>query len=427
MRRALAACLLVAAIAAAAPRAGASNDSLFDQQWGLSKVRAPQAWSVATGHGVVIAVIDSGVDLQHADLKSKLVPGFNTVNPGQPPQDDCGHGTHVAGIAAASTSNGLGVAGVAPGAKIMPVRVLASSGDGCGGSDAATGIRWAADHGARVINMSFGEDAQALFGPSFSDAIRYAWSKGAIPVVSAGNEFILSSGFADEPALVVAATNRSDNKPLYSSGVGSAQWGISAPGGAGSVLGGGDSTNDILSTYFDPSTPTNHNRYATMAGTSMAAPFVSGAAAVLLSMGLTKEQVVQRLLSTADDLGSPGTFGHGRVNLERAVRAGSGPSSQPSPTSGTRSTADPATPAVRSPNGSTTRNRSDATPSTAPASAVTVETPPNSPSADSSYAAPRPTPAEPARSPMLAVAAGLFGLASASVGFWTLYRFRRAS
>ena len=421
MRHAVAACLLICAFAATAPRASASNDSLFAQQWGLGKIGASTAWGVAQGEGVVIAIVDSGVDLQHVDLNAKVVPGKNFVDAGQPPLDDCGHGTHVAGIAAAATGNGLGVAGVAPRAKIMPVRVLASDGSGgCGGDAASAGIRWAVDHGARVINMSFGADTQPIFGSSFSDAIRYAWSKGAIPVVSAGNEFILSSGFGDEPAIVVAATDRYDSKPLYSSGVGSARWGISAPGGAGDMFGPSNSSTDILSTYFDPSKPMDHSAYATMAGTSMAAPFVSGAAAVLLSMGLSKEQVVDRLLQTADDIGSPGTFGHGRLNLARAVSAGSAASARPStPAPTVRSSIAPPTlgPQV------TGRARSTISlaPSAAPPARTAVVTPAGT--APGSYAAPK-TPDEDRRSPVLPIAVGLVGLAAASSGAWMLYRSR---
>jgi len=424
MRRLFAACLLTVAAALVAVPAVAANDPLLPQQWGLDKIGAQKAWSVARGDGVVIAVVDSGVDLNHVDLKAKLVPGANFVEPGRPPQDDCGHGTHVAGIAAAATDNGVGVAGVAPGARIMPVRVLGSDGSGgCGGSDVSAGIRWAADHGARVINMSLGSDTEAVFGPSFSDAIRYAWSKGAICVVAAGNQFVLSSGFADEPAIVVAATDRNDAKPLYSSGVGSAQWGMSAPGGAGNVIGPSTSAVDILSTYFDPSRPDDHSEYATLAGTSMATPFVSGAAAVLLSMGLTKEQVVQRLLSTADNVGSSSTFGHGRLNLDRAVHSAE---PAPSPSSihrtsgaGAAATAVPTSSAGRVPNAGRT--------TTSPPTARAAVTPQASASVSGPYAAPQEPPSHRSGAPLRATAAAVVGVAAALAGGWALYRLAHRS
>ena len=158
------------------PGSGPVNDPLFPREWGLRQVKAPAAWARgARGAGITIAVVDSGVDLSHPDLRSKLVAGKDLVRaaaglsgPGCPgPQDENGHGTHVAGIAAAVTNNGIGVAGTAPAAKIMPVRVLDASG---GGEQTAVdaGIRWAADHGARVINLSLGSDTPVL-GSGASD------------------------------------------------------------------------------------------------------------------------------------------------------------------------------------------------------------------------------------------------------------------
>src|SRR5207248_8596592 len=124
------------------------------------KVGADKAWATGTGKGVTIAIVDTGVDLTHPDLAAHIVPGQNFIEPGRPPQDDFGHGTHVAGIAAAVANNGIGVAGVAPGANIMPVRVLHKerqpdgSYEGTGTSaDVDAGIHWAADHGAQVINL----------------------------------------------------------------------------------------------------------------------------------------------------------------------------------------------------------------------------------------------------------------------------------
>ncbi len=339
MRRAALLSLLLL-ILLAVPAAG-SNDPRFPQQWGVAKIRAESAWQTGTGEGVIIAVVDSGVDLEHEDLSSKLVGGADFIQPGTSPMDEHGHGTHVAGIAAAITGNGLGVAGTAPGARIMPVRVLDQNGDGFS-SDVEAGIRWAVDHGAKVINLSLGGYAEVVLGSGFSDALEYAWSKGAIPVVAAGNEFLSISGYEDDPALVVSATNKNDGKPDFSNGVGFAQWGIAAPGGSDTLE---PSTDDIISSYFDPARPSSHNLYAYLRGTSMAAPHVSGAAAVLLSLGLSPQQTVDRLLATAKDVGTPGrdvTFGAGRLDLQAAV-SGLGGSGQapPAPEASSKPSAKP--------------------------------------------------------------------------------------
>ncbi|HEY8769194.1 MAG TPA: S8 family serine peptidase, partial [Thermoleophilaceae bacterium] len=137
--------------------AGFPNDPLFPHQWGLAQVKAPQAWARgAQGSGATIAIVDSGIDLNHPDLSGKLVPGFDFASGASCAsggQDRNGHGTHVAGIAAATTNNGIGVAGTAPLAQIMPVRVLDEAGNGSS-VDVSAGIKWAADQGAQVVNLS---------------------------------------------------------------------------------------------------------------------------------------------------------------------------------------------------------------------------------------------------------------------------------
>jgi subtilisin family serine protease len=299
--------VLVATPARAGAEASAPNDPGFAKQWGLGLVGVPQAWATATGRGITIAVVDTGVDLHHEDLVANLAPGINLINRSQAPDDDSGHGTHVAGIAAATTSNGKGIAGMAPDARIMPVKALDSH--GTGSAEAITqGIEWAVDHGAQIINLSLGAELQGVFGPSFGVAIEYAWAKGAICVVAAGNSFLLSSGFTNQHAVVVGAVGPEDQKPLYASTVGPAMWGLSAPGG----MADGNGSDDILSTYPG-------NQYAYMAGTSMAAPYVSGALAILRSSGLSAGQAIDRLLTTATSLGDPYTFGRGRLDVAKAV------------------------------------------------------------------------------------------------------------
>jgi subtilisin family serine protease len=176
-------------VASSLPAWAAVNDPGFSDQWALPKIGAPQAWSRADGGGIIIAVVDTGVDLNHEDLAGKLVQGRDFVAPDTPPNDEHGHGTHVAGIAAAITNNGRGIAGVAPEARIMPVRVLDHEGSGSA-SNVAAGIRWAADNGAHIINLSLGSLDQPLFGPSFGAALDYAWSNGSTPIVAAGNLFV---------------------------------------------------------------------------------------------------------------------------------------------------------------------------------------------------------------------------------------------
>src|SRR6476469_4180357 len=173
-----------------APTASSPNDPLLGRQWGLDQIKAAGAWSRgALGAGATIAVVDTGVDLNHPDLQSKLLPGVDMVSdetctPGA--QDLNGHGTHVAGIAAAATNNGIGVAGVAPSANILPVRVLDSTGRGSG-PDIVNGLKWAADHGAQVINLSIGEgiDVGGITGvsspvdiASIGEGVDYAWQHG---------------------------------------------------------------------------------------------------------------------------------------------------------------------------------------------------------------------------------------------------------
>jgi len=185
------------------------NDPGFSRQWGLAMIGAPTAWSIANGAGVTVAIVDSGIDAGHPDLAGQVVGIVDCVGHDEVPggcvegtgTDDAGHGTHVAGIVAAATNNGQGVAGVAPGAHLLGIKVLANvcspdGGDADGDpeceaqgreSDVAQGVRWAADRGAAVINLSLGNEAQAIIGPGddFAAALDYAWSRGSIPVLVA--------------------------------------------------------------------------------------------------------------------------------------------------------------------------------------------------------------------------------------------------
>ncbi len=386
------------------PAAGARvqvNDPAFAQglQWGLDRIGAPQAWNRATGRGITIAVVDSGVDLRHEDLRDKLLGSVSCIgansNPAQctgSAADDNGHGTHVAGIAVATTDNGVGVAGVAPDAKLLAVRVLANNCDesGCtatGTSGAVSaGIRWAVDHGADVINLSLGGGGIAnQLGCSLCDAVEYAWQRGVIAVIAAGNDAansdpVLPPGFADEPAVLVTATTRSDGRASYSNSssasIRTARWPVAAPGGEGETAASDCATDGrpkgVVSTYWIPG---QSNQYACLAGTSMATPHVSGALAVLLSAGFTPQQAIDRLLSTAKDLGPAGrdeSFGYGRIDLAKATGTSGAP---PRPGTTVAPTTAPSTTGTASPGGTSPGSTGGADSTTTLADTTTTDRP----------------------------------------------------
>jgi subtilisin family serine protease len=303
---------LDASVARSVPLTAEPDDPYFSQQWALQAIGAPSAWAATTGTGITVAVVDTGVDLGHPDLTGQMVPGVNLVDPGQPPSDDNGHGTALAGIIAASTDNGIGVAGVAPHARIMPVKALDADGRGSA-STVDAGIEWAAAHGARVINLSFGDLLPGDLPPGLRQAVATARSDGAICVLAAGNDPQAVDTYPDADAVVVGAATEQGTAAAYSSSVGDAPWAISAPGG-----GGTSSATNVISTYW---TPGGGATYASLAGTSMATAFVSGALADLLSLGLTPRLAVQRLLATANPMKETARSGAGELDLAGAVQA----------------------------------------------------------------------------------------------------------
>jgi len=324
--------LLFAAVltVGAAWPARASNDPLFDKQWGLTVANVPGAWGRSTGAGVSIGIVDTGVHLAQEDLAGKVSQSASCINANGNPgacngnaQDDNGHGTHVSGIAAANKDNGRGVAGVAPGANLVVAKVLDSNGSGST-ADVEAGIRWVVQHGAKVVNLSLGDDpvfGQLFSDPNFTATINDAWSAGAIPVVAGGNQEILfcSAPYSNLNALVVGALGQRGGVAGYSCPLGNAQWGVMAPGGDSSSAPSG-----VVSTFWDQNNPSSTNSYTYLAGTSMATPHVSGLAALLLAEGLSRDAVVQRILSTA--VAVPGcsasTCGHGRIDVTAAVGTG---------------------------------------------------------------------------------------------------------
>jgi subtilisin family serine protease len=317
------------ALALVPSTAHASNDPSFSDQWSLSRMGAEKAWARTTGAGVRIGIVDTGIDLGHEDLAGKIVDSASCVGANGDPakcsgsaQDDQGHGTHVAGIAAAHKDNGKGIAGVAPDAELVVAKVLSATGTGSG-EDVTAGIKWVVDHGARVVNLSLGDPAMVittLAGPNdLNEGIEYAWSHGAVPVVAAGNSNTLGLGlegrsYGDMNAIIVGATGPDDRTAEYSTSTGGAKWAVVAPGGAGD----GKKANDVLSTLWIKGKP---NSYGSLAGTSMAAPQVSGAIALLLAQGHTPEGAIQQLLGTADPVGcgSASRTCHGRINLDKAT------------------------------------------------------------------------------------------------------------
>ena len=297
-----------------------TDDPGFEFQWGLIQIGAQDAWEIGTGRGATVAVLDSGVDFNHEDLKGQVAAGGRDfTNDDDVAQDDNGQGTHVAGIIAASTNNKVGVAGVAHHAKVLPIKVHDDEGEGFE-SHVLEGIQLAIEKKVDVMVVDL--DASTVLadgGFNFEDAIRAAWDAGIVPVVSAEHRTVRSNQFSDAPALVVGAVTREGAAAPQSDGVGAARWGISAPGGSGS----GDQ-NDIFSTFFAHSKiGREYGRYAYEAGDAQAAAHVAAAAAILRGLGQTPQQTVERLLSSAKDAGATGrdrVFGVGLLHAGAAVR-----------------------------------------------------------------------------------------------------------
>jgi len=276
------------------PTVGA--DLYLSTQWGMTMVHAPEAWIVTKGlSSVKIAILDTGIDQNHPDLASKIVAQKNFTGKGTP-DDRYGHGTHVAGIAAAITNNGIGVAGLGYNSSLMNGKVLSDSGSGYY-SWIASGITWAADNGAKVINMSLGGSAEDL---TLASAVDYAWSKGVVVVAAAGNNGNSSKFYpaSYENCIAVAATDRSDVKASWSN-YGSDWVDVAAPG------------VDIYSTL-------NTGGYGSMSGTSMASPHVAGLAALVWATGYgTSNASVKSRIEGA--VGSSQLWRYGRINALTAV------------------------------------------------------------------------------------------------------------
>lgn len=318
MSRLFAAVIVISGLVAATSPAATPRDPLLDKQWGLRRIEAPAAWKLSRGAGAVIAIIDSGVDIHHPDLKANLASsGRDLVDGRGNARDRDGHGTYVAGIAAAVGWNGRGIAGVAPEAKILPVKVCEEA---CHGEAVAEGIRYSVRQGADVINLSLYVAMVDESQDEVLDAVEAAHAEGVVVVAAAGNS---SEPWCAEPAasaVCVGAVDRRDTRTLYSNGdVGMASDYLVAPGGAGP-----DCEDMVLSTAIQQRRACGLGaNYAYSTGTSAAAPFVSGVAALLFAVGVDGETVRECILKTADDLGPGGRdplYGFGRVNAVGAVR-----------------------------------------------------------------------------------------------------------
>ncbi|MEU8893148.1 S8 family serine peptidase [Streptomyces sp. NPDC048442] len=312
--------LLATAVASAALVTGCGDEEKTDpmrgRQWALDAIKLPDAWGTSNGDKTVIAVVDTGVDRTHPDLKDRLVDGHDFVDNDDDPTDQNGHGTHVSGIAAAATDNGIGIAGGAPGAKIMPVRVLGADGSGSN-ANITKGIVWAAHHGADVINLSLGESglmARLLKGGVLNQAIAAAHAKGAVVVAAAGNDGTALQPYRPKTPVLVVGASGPANKPADFSNFG-AQDAVSAPGVK--IL-------STLPTYRTKETEKNTSGYGTLDGTSMAAPYVSAVAALLHSQGRTPDQVMKAIRSTARNPEKLPKLGLGIVDAGAAVSSPSG-------------------------------------------------------------------------------------------------------
>lgn len=292
---------------------GSKADPEMTKQYHLGILNAEKAWDLTMGKpNIKIAIVDSGIDLNHPDLKARIVAGMNIIEPKKPPMDDNGHGTHVAGIAAATAGNGIGVAGVAPNCSLMPVKAL-NKGRGTD-VDIAEAIVWAADNGADVINISIGLYTQSR---AMVKAVNYALKKNVVVISSAGNDS--KSSKIHLPSMIkgvieVSATNKLDRLASFSNYA--QQISVSAPG---------DKILSTMPTYRVELTSEAGLKYGVLSGTSMASPMVAGLAALLKSQdkSMTPKEVKEHLEATSVDLGKSGYdvyFGSGRIDMLEALK-----------------------------------------------------------------------------------------------------------
>ncbi len=300
-----------------------TNDPSLSQQWGMAKIQASNtsgqsAWDITTGNpSVKIAILDTGIDHDHEDLSAKVVVNQNFTDSSSS-DDFYGHGTHVAGIAAAATNNSIGVAGVGYNSQLMNVKVLNDSGSGAY-SWIANGITWATDNGAKVINMSLGGSSGST---TLQNAVDYAVSHGVVVVAAAGNNGNTARSYPGyySGAIAVAATDVNDAKASWST---YGSWvDVAAPG------------VDSFSTMPNHANTIGPTNYGSLSGTSMATPHTAGLAGLIWATGIcaTNTCVRSQIETTADPIPGTGNYWiHGRINAYKSVGGGS-PSPTPTPT-----------------------------------------------------------------------------------------------
>ncbi|WP_277267891.1 S8 family serine peptidase [Nitrosomonas nitrosa] len=278
------------------------NDPVYINEWHPPKIGAPSAWNITQGNGIAIAILDSGVDNSHPDLASRIVPGWNLYDNNSDTSDVVGHGTSVAGTAAAISNNSIGVAGVAGQSRIMPLRATDTMGYGYY-STISQGITFAADHGARIVNASF---VGITSSPSVQSAAQYMKDNGGLVTTSAGNTFGNENFAITTTMIPVSATDINDVKTNFSS------YGdfvaLAAPG------------DGIWTTRW------GGGNYWSVSGTSFASPITAGVIALMMAANpqLSSNDIENLLFATAVDLGTPGRdpyYGYGRVDAAAAVHA----------------------------------------------------------------------------------------------------------
>ncbi len=294
------------------------NDEYYKYQWHMDMLNVSDAWKVTNGKGVVVAVVDTGVSANN-DGFGKLLKGYDFVDNDDDPEDLNGHGSHVAGTIAQATNNKVGTAGVAPGAAILPVRVLDANGSGSN-TWVANGIVWAVDNGANIINLSLGSSANS---DVVEDACAYAYENGVTVLAATGND-----GFSDfigypaalQTTIAVGSVDAKKGVAFYSNQ--GKQIDLVAPGGDTSVDSDGDGMQDGV---LQETRLGGKWAYHYLQGTSMATPHAAGVAALVYANGVTDpDQIRDVLTSTAQDLGDKGwdsTFGHGLVDPVAALEA----------------------------------------------------------------------------------------------------------
>jgi type VII secretion-associated serine protease mycosin len=289
------------------------NDPDIELQYGLSIVKANSAWQITTGLPQInIAVVDTGVDLNHPDLKDNLSRGYTSVKGTTSANDDNGHGTHVSGIIASIANNQIGGVGLSPKCKIMPVKSLSEKGEG-NDSDIAEGIIWAVDNGANIINLSLGGPSA---GKTLENAIKYAYNSNVLVVAAMGNngQRVKNYPAAYKNVIAVGATDQNNKSASFSN---YGDWiSVSAPG---LKIHSTFPTYKVELSRFN--LPTS---YASMSGTSMAVPFVSSLAGLIMSKYPTiKRADIRKKIETSsfdvDKNGYDEFFGYGIIDAQKAL------------------------------------------------------------------------------------------------------------